>query len=73
MSLNYKIMLIKDQLLSIPNIHEEIEIWNKLVTSKIYVRADARTSCSNVNFSSSPGIGNHETSVKSNGQSSGAW
>lgn len=44
MSLNYKIMLIKDQLLSIPNIHEEIEIWNKLVTSKIYVRADARTS-----------------------------
>ena len=37
-------MLIKGQLLSIPYIDEEIEIWHKLVTSKIYVRADARTS-----------------------------
>ena len=37
-------MLIKGQLLSIPNIDGEIEIWNKLVTSKIYVRTDARTS-----------------------------
>ena len=35
-------MLIKGQLLSIPYIDEEIEIWHKLVT-KIYVRADART------------------------------